>query len=363
METPEILDDIGIKYTDINTHWLLRTCPCCSGNNKLRVDKESGLWICFKCRAQDESEGAGNLWKLLSVHGLEDYEIREYLGRSQSIVFSDDFRFTAIESDNDTPKEEEKLKQLTMPYHFYPLECDQISYNRFPQAYNYLLTRKVSSFALIEHYNLHYSPIQQRLIFPFYDLEDRLIGWQGRDITNRSKLDHPKCQNKDCPTKYKYYFIGESKFKSICPSCGGDLEKTAYPKTMTSFDFKKQQVLINENIIDWSRPVTLVEGPFDSINTPNSIPLLGKTLSVKQLAILVKKAKEVILYFDGDKAGDVTTKLVYQDLDVFFTRVSIVLNNPHEDPGQFNYEENINRLKNSIKLHKWADEKKIMIKS
>lgn len=44
-------------------------------------------------------------------------------------------------------------------------------------------------------------------------------------------------------------------------------------------DIPKKDFVFNEGRINWYEPVTLVEGPFDHIVTPNSIPLLGSTLS------------------------------------------------------------------------------------
>lgn len=40
----------------------------------------------------------------------------------------------------------------------------------------------------------------------------------------------------------------------------------------------KKAIVFNEMRVNWYEPVTLVEGPFDHIVVPNSIPLLGKTL-------------------------------------------------------------------------------------
>ena len=44
-------------------------------------------------------------------------------------------------------------------------------------------------------------------------------------------------------------------------------------------EISKKEFVFNEGKINWYEPVTLVEGPFDHIVTPNSIPLLGKSLA------------------------------------------------------------------------------------
>jgi len=62
--------------------------------------------------------------------------------------------------------------------------------------------------------------------------------------------------------------------------------------------------VVNKNVssylIDWDKPIYLVEGAFDSIFVPNSIPLLGKVLSEHLLMKLYNNAKKVIVLLDGD---------------------------------------------------------------
>ena len=39
---------------------------------------------------------------------------------------------------------------------------------------------------------------------------------------------------------------------------------------------QKEIIIFNEHLIDWNEPIYIVEGAFDSIFIPNSIPMLGK---------------------------------------------------------------------------------------
>ena len=64
-------------------------------------------------------------------------------------------------------------------------------------------------------------------------------------------------------------------------------------------------------MIDWSQPIHIVEGPFDSIFLPNSIPMLGKVMSEKLFAILYEKAVKIIIVLDGD-AYDNAEQLYYK---------------------------------------------------
>ena len=42
---------------------------------------------------------------------------------------------------------------------------------------------------------------------------------------------------------------------------------------------QKEIIIFNEYLVDWTKPIYIVEGAFDSIFIPNSIPLLGKFMS------------------------------------------------------------------------------------
>ena len=43
----------------------------------------------------------------------------------------------------------------------------------------------------------------------------------------------------------------------------------------------KEDIIFNEDKIDWNKNLFLVEGVFDSLFIPNSIPMLGKVMSDK----------------------------------------------------------------------------------
>jgi hypothetical protein len=358
----EIFNNVGIKCTDINTHYLINSCPSCGKSNKLRVDKTTGKWICFVCYdTAGKDEGCGNLWTLLPKYGLDRHEVKSFLKDYTLPIYTDDFEFKRIEEHEALVSSNEPLPEITLPYYFFNLECTKQDYERFPEAYNYLFNRKVQNFNLIKKYNLKYSSIHKRIIFPFYDEVGRLVGYQGRDITNRWKVDHPKCDNRQCNLKNKFYFRFETFPPDECPSCGCPLKPCFYPKTMTSYDFRKSDLLINLKSISLDKPLVLVEGPFDWINTPNSIPLLGKTLSDKQLRLIISKFKDVYLYLDGDMEGTKSTIRIYSELEMFIQNLQIVLNDDGQDPGQFSYHENFERIKKPISYQKWLIFKKLFV--
>ena len=69
----------------------------------------------------------------------------------------------------------------------------------------------------------------------------------------------------------------------------------------------KSKYIVNENLINWDGDVTLVEGPFDHLVVPNSIPLLGKTINSTYYLfdeIINKSNQNIIVFLDNDAYDD-----------------------------------------------------------
>ena len=165
--------------------------------------------------------------------------------------------------------------------------------------------------------------------------------------------------NKDCSMRHYPYFTGEFEAPEFCPTCNNKLELWHYPKLLNSTNFPKRYIFMNEHFINWERPVTIVEGPFDSINTPNSLPLLGKFLSKYQFELLYKNCKELILYLDGDEYGVAATQHIYSELSPFIKNIKVVLSESEDDPGKFHYSINKEKVLTAISYQEWASIKNI----
>ena len=78
-------------------------------------------------------------------------------------------------------------------------------------------------------------------------------------------------------------------------------------------------------MINWDEDIYLVEGVFDSVFLPNSIPMLGKHMSQLLFETIYKKSKkDIIISLDGD-AWDNAIKL-YNELNggELYGRIKIV---------------------------------------
>ena len=95
------------------------------------------------------------------------------------------------------------------------------------------------------------------IIIPSYNALGELNYWVGRDYLPPMRNEHSKVLN------------GVSQ---IIPHTYSRL-KYDNPKV------EKKNIIFNEEKIQWDADITLVEGPFDHIVVPNSVPLLGKALN------------------------------------------------------------------------------------
>lgn len=68
------------------------------------------------------------------------------------------------------------------------------------------------------------------------------------------------------------------------------------------YHISPREIIFNELNIDWNYPIVLAEGPFDAARIENSVPLLGKSLTVnyKIFREIIKRDVPVILCLDSD---------------------------------------------------------------
>jgi DNA primase len=118
---------------------------------------------------------------------------------------------------------------------------------------------------MLQIYNIGYCPsgiYENRIIIPSYDKDKNVNYFIARSYLSYSKM------------KYK------------------------------NPEAQKETIIFNEYLIDWDKPVYIVEGAFDSIFIPNAIPMLGKFMSEHLFDELYTKAKKVIIILDPDAWND-----------------------------------------------------------
>lgn len=257
--------------------WMEYCCPYCAlekgvesdGKYNLAVNygedgKTKPFFHCWRCGT------AGKISKLLKDFGTKD-SVSKYYNElkniKNSLLYNIDFGGEIdnfqIETSIELPKDYRKITTN-----------DKYA----NEAIEYLKKRNLDEY-FIQYYNIGYVPywsddkeMRNRIVIPSYDEYGELNYYVARDYTGRRK--------------YRKY---------------------------NNPDIKKTMFVFNEDKINWYEDVTLVEGAFDHMVVPNSIPLLGKTLKRDYATFnaIVSKAKaNVNVLLDDDALND--AKKIYK---------------------------------------------------
>lgn len=257
----EILEDIFGEYRNHNDYrcQVSFDCPVCSyeikeldtldGKGNLEVNYKYGVYKCWVCSESHDTHGS--LYKLIKKYG-NPKQLKKYL------------LLKPEETDN-IPKRE--YKRVRLPKEFISFKDATRGLKLTPQykqAYNYLRSRNITD-EMCEKFNIGFcyqGVYQNRIIIPSYNEEGYVNYFVARSYLTRTKL------------KYK------------------------------NPEAEKETLIFNEKLIDWDKPVYIVEGVFDSIFLDNSIPLLGKFMGDYVLNKLYENAKKIIIVLDPDAWTD-----------------------------------------------------------
>jgi DNA primase len=242
-------------------------CPACSaekmidggdGKGKLEINYRKGVFKCWVCSYKNHMHGP--IEKLIKRYGtkinLRDYELVKPEKSYQSELY------------------EEKDVHVLLPSEFIPISKSNSYEPKYYFAKKYLTERGITD-DIIEEFNIGYAhngKYKNRIIIPSYDEFGDVNFFVSRSFSTYTK---PKYLNPDA---------------------------------------EKQYVIFNHNKINFDATIYLVEGVFDHIVTPNSIPLLGKILSHKLKQLLLDNAKaDIVVLLDDDAYEDALN--IYKELD------------------------------------------------
>lgn len=252
----DILNEIFGKCKNHNeyTGQISYDCPVCSyeikgldhtdGKGNLEINYHLGVGKCWVCSETHDTHGT--LYSLIYKFGN-----KKQLERFK-ILMPTDGQHT-----------ERTYARVKLPKEFIPFTTasDGLKMTHYYKAAeNYLKSRNIT-LEIIKKYNIGFcyeGDYMNRIIIPSYDEKDELNYFTARSYETRNKL------------KYK------------------------------NPEAQKEIIIFNENLIDWDKPIYLVEGPFDSLFLDNSIPMLGKVMSDYLFNKLYEKACEIRIVLDGD---------------------------------------------------------------
>ena len=258
-----ILGEPKKSYTS-SGGWIEYNCPCCGeelghpdGKYNFAISLEELYGHCWKCGYSNK------LSRIIKRFGSsEDFE--EYKAEIKELKEANSFTFAAALAE--AVDELDPILEITLPVGFKLIDTEKKEGNK---AAEYLEKRGVDDF-LIKKFNIgacgaNCGQFSQRIVIPSYDTFGDLNYWVARDYTGRNKWK------------------------------------------ILNADVDKKSIVFNESFINWYEPVTLVEGPFDHIVVPNSIPLLGKVIDENSMVFKTLKEKlhsTVTVWLDDDATDD-----------------------------------------------------------
>ena len=257
------------KYKTLAGHNHYFECPSCHHHNKkLTIHIEKNVFSCFHCEIKGRS--FIYLLKLAGVSNLTQYKK----------VFNEEAKKNIGDIDNIFGEEPLIENKLTLPKGYENL-FRNIKKEFYKRAVDYLLQRGLRKEDILK-YNIHYSVSEQRVLFPSYDKDSNL----------------------------NYYVA-----RSIQP-----FENYKYKNARAS----KRNVIFNEHLIEWNKPLYIVEGIFDAIlSRKNAVPILGSNIGTGSLLFkrLLENRTEVIIALDADakkKVVNLINKLVKFNVKVTY---------------------------------------------
>ena len=274
---------------DENTFQYQFPCPKCVERDgwmearkfNLEVNLQKQLFRCWKCDSVDEHM-SGTVVKLIRMYGNEKL-LQEYKDIIRAIRDSELYKLNFSSNDFNIDTSIIEKEDLKFPPSFKPFKEGKY-YNKGAMRY---LNERGIGWDIINRYGIGFTEKENddkwrkssyRIIIPSYNEYDELNYWVGRDYL-------PK---KEGFTRVKY----------------------------DNPDAKKKEIIFNENKVQWDADITLVEGTFDHIVVPNSIPLLGKALNKEYKLywdLITKANANVNIFLDADAFS--TVKEVYKFLN------------------------------------------------
>lgn len=250
----------------------------CNGQHhkrKLAVNIENDVWHCWVC-----GYAGGSLLPLLRRLGDNDKDYKDYAAEYEK-------------PKNDIGKMYETVR---LPKGFQALSCAPSSLY-FGQAIGYLTSRGITPEDILD-YKVGFCTegrYADRVILPSFDEFGELS-----------------------------FFVGRGIWERVSP-----------PYLSGPFD---KDIIFNDILVDWRKPIILVEGPFDAIKAGhNAIALQGKLPSKRLLAKIQSYLPRVYVALDADAHMDalhISERLVAMGAETFIVQWPT----GYKDPGDMTKE-------------------------
>jgi DNA primase len=261
-------------------------CPVCSydikglsktdGKGNLEINYQNHVYKCWACAETHETHGS--IFKLVKKYGNPRQNKKFLLLMPEEV---DEVK--RVYKKVYLPREFVSFKNVSQGLKLTP---------QFKQAWNYIRKRNITD-EMIEKFNIGFcynGLYENRIIIPSYDTELTLNYFIARSYLSKTKL------------KYK------------------------------NPEVQKEIIIWNEHLINWEERLYIVEGAFDSIFVPNSIPMLGKFMSDNLFKTIYTNAKkDIVIVLDPDAWNDATKLYHKMNCGKLMGRVFVVKLEGNED--------------------------------
>ncbi len=271
-----------------------------------RKHNESNFQISFDCPLCDDDKHSGNLeinyqysmfkcWSCCEINKMQGrvpYLLRRF-GNKDSLK---NYLFLKPDADDIISKSNEPIV-VKLPKEY--KKFHQTKEKSYPEilALDYLYNRGITDY-IISKYNIGFASNGEyfnRIIIPSYDKDGKLNYFISRWFSKEK-------------TKIKYL--------------NPEAEKTL--------------MVFNEGKITFDATIYIVEGVFDHIVIPNSIPLLGKYITPYLFDLLYENSVgNIVIVLDGEDNAYEDAKNIYKQLNIghLTGRIKIVRPPEEEDPS------------------------------
>lgn len=179
----QFFDENFLSPANETTRSFIFNCPCCSGKEKLYIEKSSGEAVCFKQGTPMCPKNRSTAeYALHCLTHIPIKTIRDRLTSKEVVIQSDIADFREIIKEKKDSKVKDLLEAGTLEMHFYPMNVESSR-----EGIYYLMKRGITLDMMVK-YDMMYSPVFRRAIFPVI-MNQKIYGWQGRAIDNVPKGD------------------------------------------------------------------------------------------------------------------------------------------------------------------------------
>jgi DNA primase len=329
------LESIVSRYVDLkkNGRALKGLCPFHSEKTpSFLVHPDEQFFHCFGCGA-----GGDVITFIMKIENLDYIDALKFLAEKAGIAFPDD------QADDGTTVLRRKILEMNREaakfFHGYLLSSQGL------KGLNYLKDRKLSM-STITGFGLGYAP----------DKWDSLLkhlkskGYSEEEMCEAALVSRRRTENSSTSENHYDQFRNRVIYPIIdvrgnVIAFGGRVLDNSMPKYLNSADtavFKKSRCLyaLNRAKNGNNNTMILCEGYMDVIalhqaGFTNSIATLGTSLTIEQARLISRYAKEVIISYDSDSAGQNASKRAIGLLNEAGLSVKVLKIEGSKDPDEY----------------------------